>query len=88
MNVEFRDSFAKDLKGIKDKALFKRIREIIETVEKADSLARLSNVKKLKGQENYFRLRVGDYRLGIVQKDASIIFVRCLNRKDIYKYFP
>jgi mRNA interferase RelE/StbE len=88
VNVEFRDSFAKDLKSIKDKALFKRVKEIIEAIENADSLSRLSNLKKLKGHENYFRFRVGDYRLGIVQKDASIIFVRCLNRKDIYKYFP
>jgi len=88
VNVEFRDSFAKDLKGIKDNALFKRIKDIIESVEQADSLSHLPNLKKLKGNESYFRLRVGDYRLGLVQKDATIIFVRCLNRKDIYKYFP
>ena len=88
MKVEFRDSFAKDLKGVKAKDLLQRIREVIEVIEKANSLAELSNLKKLKGGGNYFRVRVGDYRVGIVLENDTIIFVRLLNRKDIYKYFP
>ena len=88
MKVDFRDSFAKDLKGIKDKTLLKRIREMIEAVEKTDSLADLPNLKKLKGGGNYFRLRVGDYRVGIALENDMMIFVRFLNRKEIYKYFP
>lgn len=88
MRVEFRDSFAKDLKGIKDKVLLKRVKELIEAVDKAENLAHIPNLKKLKGHERYYRLRSGDYRLGIAVKDDTIIFVRFLNRKDIYKYFP
>ena len=61
MKVEFRESFGKDLKGVKDKNLLKRTQEIIEAVEKADSLADITNLKKLKGGGNYFRRRVGDY---------------------------
>lgn len=88
MKVEFRESFAKDLKGVKDKGLLRRAKEVIEAVEKADSLADVANLKKLKGGGNYFRLRVGDYRVGIALEDDTVIFVRLLNRKDIYKYFP
>jgi mRNA interferase RelE/StbE len=88
VKVEFRESFVKDLKGIKDKSLLKRAKEIIEAVENADSLADISNLKKLKGGGNYFRLRVGDYRVGISLENDKMIFVRFLNRKDIYKYFP
>jgi mRNA interferase RelE/StbE len=88
VKAEFRESFVKDLKGVKDKSLLKRAREMIEAVEKADSLADISNLKKLKGGGNYFRLRVGDYRVGISLENDTIIFVRFLNRKDIYKYFP
>lgn len=88
MKVDFRDSFAKDLKSIKDKDLSNRVRDIIEAVEKADSLAQLSNLKKLKGGGNYFRVRAGDYRVGIAIENDTVIFVRFLNRKDIYKYFP
>jgi mRNA interferase RelE/StbE len=88
LKVDFRDSFAKDLKGVREKGLLKRVREIIEAVEKADSLGELPNLKKLKGGGNYFRLRVGDYRVGIALENDTIIFVRFLNRKNIYKYFP
>ena len=88
MKVEFRDSFTKDLKDVKEKGLLLRIREVIEAVEKAESLAKLSNLKKLKGGGNYFRVRVGDYRVGVALEKDTVIFVRFLNRKDIYKHFP
>jgi mRNA interferase RelE/StbE len=88
VKVEFRESFAKDLKGIKDRSLLKRAKEIIETIEKAGSLAEMSNMKKLKGGGNYFRLRIGDYRVGIALENDTVIFLRLLSRKDIYKYFP
>ncbi len=88
MKVEFRDSFTKDLKGVRDKGLLKRAKEVIEALEKADSLDEIHNLKKLKGGGNYFRLRIGDYRVGIVFENDTAIFVRFLHRKDIYKYFP
>jgi mRNA interferase RelE/StbE len=88
VRVEFRDSFAKDLKGVKEKGLLQRVKEVIEAIEKANSLAELSNLKKLKGGGNYFRVRIGDYRVGIALEGDTLIFVRFLNRKDIYKYFP
>lgn len=86
--MTFRDSFAKDLRSVKVKALLERVQEIIETVEKAESLAELPSLKKLKGGGNYFRLRIGDYRIGLALEDDTVIFVRLLNRKDIYKQFP
>lgn len=88
MKVEFRESFAKDLEGVRERSVLKRAKEVIEAVEKADSLADITSLKKLKGGGNYFRLRVGDYRIGVTLEDNTVIFVRLLNRKDIYKYFP
>jgi mRNA interferase RelE/StbE len=84
----FRASFVKDLKTIKDKAVLKRIEEAIKVLENADSLAEVLNLKKLKGSKNFFRQRLGDYRLGLTLEGDTIILVRILNRKDIYKYFP
>ena len=88
MRVEFRESFVKDLKSVKDKSLLQRVQAVIEAIEKADSLAELTILKKLKGSGSYFRVRIGDYRLGLALKSDAVIFVRLLNRKDIYKYFP
>lgn len=88
MKTEFRASFGKDLKAINDKNLLQRVKEFIEAIENADSLSGLTNLKKLKGSKNYFRRRVGDYRLGLALDGDAVVFVRFLNRKDIYKYFP
>ena len=88
MKVEFKASFAKDLQTIKEKPVRKRIQEVIENVEQAQTMQDLIHLKKLKGWENYYRIRTGDYRIGIIAEGGVITFVRCLNRKDIYRYFP
>ena len=43
--------------------------------------------KKLKGQENTYRLRFGDYRLiyEISEKMKSIYVLRCLHRREVYR---
>ena len=46
MKVEFRESFAKDLKAVKVKGLLKKVQEVIESVEKAASFAEVPNLKK------------------------------------------
>lgn len=88
MNVQFRASFAKDLRKINDKSILRRIRETIEQIEQTEVLQDIPNLKKLKGGANYFRIRVGEYRIGIVIEEKVVTFVRCLNRKEIYRYFP
>jgi len=88
MKVEFRKSFTKDLKSILDKDLLRRVKNAIEVIEKSDSLTNTANLKKLKASENHFRLRIGEYRLGLVLDVEKVIFVRFLHRKDIYKFFP
>lgn len=88
MKVDFRESFVKDLKAVKVKGLLKKIQEFIETIEKADWFAEVPNLKKLKGGGNYFRMRIGDYRVGLALENDRIVFVRILNRKDIYRQFP
>lgn len=88
MKVEFKGSFVKDLKSVKNNGLLKFVKDVIESIEKADSLSEIQNLKKLKGGNNFYRLRVGDFRIGILFKNNTVIFVRFLARKDLYKHFP
>ena len=88
MNSDFTESFLKDLRAIKDKGVLRRVRELIESVEQVQSLGELSNIKKLKGGGHYYRVRVGDYRIGLLIEKEIVTFVRALNRKEIYRYFP
>ena len=49
MKVEFRSSFIKDLKLIKERHILNRVKDKIQEIEKATSSSDLSNLKKLKG---------------------------------------
>ncbi|MCE5250098.1 type II toxin-antitoxin system RelE/ParE family toxin [bacterium] len=88
MKVEFRASFAKDLRSVKDKGMLKSVKDVIESVEKAPSLSAIQNLKKLESGGSFYRIRTGDFRVGISFMNDTVIFIRFLNRKDIYKYFP
>ncbi len=88
MKALFEKSFGRDLKKIKDKRLLRQAQEAIEQVESASSLNDVPNLKKLQGFDTYYRIRVGDYRIGIELSEGKVIFVCVLNRKDIYRYFP
>jgi mRNA interferase RelE/StbE len=88
MELEFRDSFLKYLKRIKETAVKKKITAVISESKKGNSLHDLKDVRKLEGTGAYYRIRIGDYRIGIKLQDKKLIFLRCLNWKDIYRYFP
>lgn len=89
MIVEFDKSFDKALDKIKDRSIFPKVEKIILSIEKADSISELHFVKKLNGFQNYYRIRVGDYRIGFEKlNDGRILFLIIANRKDIYKLFP
>lgn len=87
MKVEFRKSFEKDAGEIRDGDLLLRIKAVIEEVENAKGLLNISNIKKLKAQRDYYRIRVGDYRIGLAHGEDAITFVRVLHRKEMYRYF-
>jgi mRNA interferase RelE/StbE len=88
LNTQFKESFLKDLRAIKDRDLLARANEIIQTVEQAQTPQEIPTLKKLRGERNYFRIRIGDYRLGLKIEGQLVTLVRILNRKEIYRYFP
>ena len=88
MIAEFRRSFLRDLRTIRDAETLSRIKQNIEQIEAASSLSDVSNMTKLQGGGNFYRVRVGDFRMGLILNGETIVFVRCLHRRDIYRYFP
>ncbi len=91
MLVKYTNSFAKDIKNIKDKKLLNQLKEFIETAKSRPNLKsfkNIPNVKQLKGYKNYYRSKIRNYRTGMEAKKDVVTFVRFLHRKDIYRYFP
>lgn len=75
-----------------DKCLDKKVKaslsKIIRNILDAENMKEIQNLKKLKGHKNIYRIRLGDYRIGIVLKNDTIILAAFDHRSDIYKYFP
>ncbi len=89
MRVLFTKSFAKDLrKQKKNQELLKQVQRIIENVEQAEVLTELTSLKQLKAEGRYYRIRTGDYRIGLTIENDQITFVRVLHRREIYRFFP
>jgi mRNA interferase RelE/StbE len=88
VNTAFRQSFDTDLSTIKDDALLRRIQQVIEQVESARTFLDIANLKRLEAKGKYYRIRLGDYRIGFAFDHGTVTFIRCLHRKEIYRHFP
>jgi len=88
MDIEIRKSFSKDVDKIRDKKLLSVISETIGLIENAASVREIRQIKKIEGSKNHYRIRIGDYRMGLLIENKTVFIVRFLHRKEIYKYFP
>ena len=88
MNVVFKSPFLKSIKKIKDVQLKNNIADAIENVENASDIKSIHHFKKLKGYKDYYRIKIGDHRIGLKIIEGTVYFVDIDHRKDIYKYFP
>lgn len=88
MKSAFKASFLKAIKKVESNQLKAEITEAILNVESAENIRQIYNLKKLKGYKQYYRIRIGDYRIGIKIEEDTIYFVDIDHRKNIYRIFP
>lgn len=70
------------------KKLLKNVKAIIDETRGVKTLREIRHLEKLKGYETYYRIRIGDFRVGLEFVEGRAISTRFLHRNDIYKYFP
>ncbi len=88
MQVEFLTSFNKDLSKLSSALVRKSLKNLILKLETAKSLSEIPQLKKLKGHPEAWRIRLGNYRVGLFYSNNIIQLARIVDRKDIYKIFP
>jgi mRNA interferase RelE/StbE len=66
VNTLFRASFEADLAAIENPGLLRRIKKVVEQVEAAQTFQHIPNLKRLDAKGKYYRIRLGDYRIGFV----------------------
>jgi mRNA interferase RelE/StbE len=91
MEVVIAKSFLKDLKT-KPRHVISAVEKLIDLLEGSQSLEKAKvDYKKMEGQkkgENYYRIRLGIWRIGIEYIHPKIIVLRVLARGEVYKHFP
>lgn len=88
MKVEFKSSFGRDLRKVRDAETRQKVQQLILLIEQAETLESLPGVKKLQSRGDDYRIRLGDFRVGVSVVGGTVTFIRFLHRKDIYRYFP
>jgi mRNA interferase RelE/StbE len=88
MKTEFLKQFYKDLDKITLQSTLDDINSSIINVEEAVSVREITNLKKLTGYKNAYRIKIGNYRIGVFIENNIVEFAGVIHRKDIYRVFP
>lgn len=88
MRLEFRRSFLKDIRRIKDISIRERLTQVLRHLEDAEDIISIKDLKQMTGTSEYYRLRIGSHRLGLKKVNDSLEIIRFLPRGEIYKKFP
>lgn len=87
--INFTKTFLKELSSLPEFIRTKTEKIVFDDLRK-NSPFDLGNIEKLKGYQDKYKIRIGDYRIGLTldKNNKRIIFQRVAHRKDIYKLFP
>ena len=79
MKVDYTHRFKKDIQKIVNKKLKIKIESTIENCKAADTPEQIKNLKKLKGYDIFFRIEIGDFRIGISIEENLITIAAILS---------
>ena len=88
MEVIINEKFTTALRKLKNPQVDRQVLDIVENVLSAQSLRDIRQIKKLKGSKSAYRIRVQDYRIGIIVENDVVEFIDIGHRKNIYNRFP
>ncbi len=88
MVIKFRKKFLKEL--VKIPANYRNNIEqfVFNQLSNFNSIEEIGKIEKMKGYNNYFKIRFGQYRVGLKKENDILIIETVKHRKEIYKYFP
>ena len=88
MKRRYLKSFLRDIEKLKDPQTKQHIKTQIEQIKSAEKQNEIRQLKKIKGHPYAYRIRLGNYRMGLFIEKDIVTFVRFVKRNDIYKLFP
>ena len=80
---EFRKSLTRLPNAVQIQAI-----QAIENIEAATTFSDIPHFKALKGYRNYYRIRIGSYRIGLYWDSEMFLIESVGTRGDFYKTYP
>ena len=88
MIVTIKRNFSKEFAKLPNNYKLK-INEVLKVLESSENLQESGlDFVKLLPNKNYYRIRVGIYRIGLEYINPDIILITVFHRQDDYKSFP
>lgn len=84
----YKKTFLKDLAKVHPNYR-KRIEVLVfEKIPVSRDIFTELDIRKIQGYRDYYRIRVGTYRIGCRIQDGVLTFYRVKSREEIYDVFP
>ncbi len=80
--------YIKCLSKLKNKAVEANSVKAYKNTLAAKTIADIRGLKKMTGYKNAYRIKIGDFRIGVYIEANTVIFDKVAHRKDIYNEFP
>ena len=88
MKVQYKKKFLKQLSIIPANIRIRIEQFVFNELPLITQIETTGKIEKMKGYDGYYKVRFGDYRVGIRKEGDILILKIAMHRKDIYKYFP
>ncbi len=89
MQIAYTKTFLKDLAKVAPAKRRLQIEKFVfEELPVFFSIEEVGKIEKMTGYIDHYKMRFGDYRVGMFKNNNVIELKRVLNRKEIYKFFP
>jgi mRNA interferase RelE/StbE len=88
MTVQYTTKFLKQLSRIPASERSRMELFIFSKLPRLVSVGDTGKIERMVGHPGFYKIRFGDYRVGLQQQGDILILKAVMHRKDIYKYFP
>lgn len=88
MRTSTRSAFLKQLSSLPDGVRERVEKFVFDELPALESLSKAGNIEKLSGYKNFYKVRFGDYRVGIELENDVVVLKVVLHRRDVYRRFP
>jgi mRNA interferase RelE/StbE len=88
MEVSYSKKFLKQLAGVPGEIRVKIENFAFNELVSVSSVSSLGKVEKMQGYDGFYKVRFGNYRVGLVIENERITVKTVMHRREIYKFFP